>query len=208
MKFCIILAVAMLCAAIIGVVCIVEHAHSPKVAAVEISKELARKMMGPSAANFELNNTSFLDSYAETEFYVVLEFKSHGTGDKLQEVFCFDASGNKLQVEWSYSVLNNLAKLEINGGAFSDDGNSRIQQKGQGCEMQIALTPVDYQVQAETISRLGGQGTEMLVSVKGHPELKPFRIVSLTNSGDCLAEFSSIDDAVRYAGFLDIKIKK
>jgi len=170
--------------------------------------DLARKTMGPSGVDFDLINTSFLDSSERDEFYVALDFKHRNAGDRLQVVFLFDAEDGQPRMEWDYSVFNNLAKLKVNGGAFVDDDNARIQRRGEGFDMPIALTPVDYQHQAETIARLCQQGVQMLVSIEGHPELKPFRIVGLTNLGDCLAEYPSRDDALRCAKVLEIKVKE
>ncbi len=164
--------------------------------------------MGPSGVNFKLSNISFLDSFARDKFYVVLEFKNPGAGDKFQEVFFFDAFGGKPRMEWSYSVLNNLARLKVNEGTFIDDSNTRIQRKGQDFEMSIAMSPVEWNIQGETIERLGSQGVEMSVSLEGHPEVKPFRIVGLTDLGDCLAEYSSRDDALHCAKVLEIKVKE
>jgi len=206
MKVRTILATVALCAVMIGIWSFIEYSNTSRRAALGISMELARKMMGPSGVNFKLSHTSFLDSFARDKFYVVMEFKNPGAGDKLQEVFFFDAFGGKPQMEWSYSVLNNLAKLKVSEGTFIDAGNAQIERKGQGFEMPIALTPVEWNFQGETIERLGHQGVPMLVSVEEHPELKPFRIDGLTDSGDCLAEFPSKDDALYCAKVLEIKL--
>ena len=162
--------------------------------------------MGPVAKDFKLSNVRFFDSSASDKFYVALEFSGLRTGDKLQQVFYFDAFSGKPQMLWSYSVFNNLAKLKVNGGAFVDDGNSQIHQKGKDFEMKIALTPVAWQFQGETISRLGREGVELLISLEGHPELKPFRITTVTEAG-CTAAFSSMEDAFNCAKILGIKIK-
>ena len=80
--------------------------------------------------------------------------------------------------------------------------------KGRGFELPIALTPVEWQYQAETIARLGRHGVEMLVSIEGHPELKPFRIVNVNDMGEAVAEFSSANEALYCAKVLDIELKE
>ncbi len=206
-KFRILLAAVALYAAIVGGRRLIEYSRESSVrwVAVQISKELAWKMMSPSGGDFDLTKTSFLDSYARETFYVLLEFKDRGTRDKLQEVFFFEAFGGKPRVKWSYSVLNNLAKLRVGEGAFCCDERSCIQRKGQGFEMSITLSPVEWNIQGETISRLREQGVEMLVSLEGHPELNPFRIANVTGFGNYLAEFSSKDDALACARIFGIK---
>ena len=208
MKFRIIIACAALLTALIGIRCLTKYVNSPRRSAAGIAMELSSKISKPPGGPFELIQTSFLDWYDDNVFYVVLDFKGHTPRDKLQEVFYFDALDGEPKMEWSYSVFNNLTKLNVSVGAFCDDGKSQIQRKGQGFEMSIALTPVEWQYQAETIMRLGYQGVQMLISVEGHPELKPFRIVGPTDSGDYLAEFSSRDDALQCAKILYIKIKE
>ena len=208
MKFRIIIAGAALLAALIGIRCLIQYAHSPRRAAVGIAMELASKMSKPPGGSFEMIQTSFLDSYDNDVFYVVLDFRDHTAGDKLQEVFYFDALDGKPKMEWSYSVFKNLTKLNVSDGAFVGDERAQIHRKGNGFELPIALTPVEWQFQAETIARLASQGVEMLVSIEGHPELKPFRIVGLTDLGDCLAEFSSRDDALLCAKILEIKVNE
>jgi len=200
-----ILAVVAICAGIIGIWCHVHDSKSVRQVAVGKSLDLARDVMGPSGVNFKLRNTKFLDSYSSNDFYVALNYESPDAGDKLQEVFFFDASGGQPKMEWSYSVLNNLAKLEVDEGTFVDDGNSWIQRKEQYFERSIALTPVQWQFQAETIARLGREGVEILVSLERHPELKPFKIEKVTDAG-CLAKFSSMDDALGYSKILGIKL--
>ncbi len=167
--------------------------------------ELASKVSKPPGGPFELVQTSFMDSYANDVFYVVLDFRSPTAG-KLQEVFYFDTLDGKPGMEWSYSVFNNRARLIVSEGVFGDDGKSQVLSKGNGFEMPIALTPVEWQYQAETIKRLASQGVEMLISIEGHPELKSFRIASLTKSGDPLAEFPSRADALQCAKVLEIRL--
>lgn len=169
MKIRIILAAVALCTVAIGVRYSVHHSRAARQVAVARSVEVAKQMMGPSDINFRLGNVRIFDSFDSDKFYVALKFASSGTGDKLQEVFYFNASSGQPRMEWSYSVLNNLAKLEVNEGAFVDNGNGQVRRKGQGFEMAIALTPVAWQFQAETISRLGREGVEMLTSLKGAP---------------------------------------
>jgi hypothetical protein len=206
MKFRIIIVAAALLAAIVGIRCLTQYARSPRRTAVGIAMDLSGKMSKPLGAPFELIHTSFLDSYDKDAFYVLLEFKSHETPEKLQEVFFFDAVGHPPQMQWSYSVFNNLAKLIVSVGAFGDDGISRIHQTGDGFETPIALSPVEWNIQGETITRLASQGIEMLVSIEGHPELKPFKIVNLNDKGYPVAEFSSVNDALVCAKVLDIKL--
>jgi len=206
MKFRIIIVAMALLAGIIGVWCLTQYAHSPRRAAVGIATDLAGKISKPPGGPFKLIHTSFLDSYDKGVFYVMLDFKGHSSGDKMQEVFYFDAADGKPRMEWSYSVLNNLAKLNVSVGAFCDDGNSRIQQKGQDFKLPIALTPVADQYQAETIARLGRHGVQMSVSIERHPELKSFRIISVNDMAECITEFPSKEDALHCAKVLDIKL--
>jgi len=209
MKFRILIAAAALLAAVIGIRSLLQYLHSPKRAAVGIAMEVAGNMRKPPGDTFDLLHTSFLDSYAEEVFYVVLDFKGLTSGKKLQEVFYFDALDGKPKMEWNYSVFNNLATLnDVSVGAFDDEDHSRLQRKGQSFEFPIALTPVKYQCQAETISRLASDGVEMSVSIGGHPELKPFRIVNRKDQEDPVAEFSSADEARYCAKVLYIKLKE
>jgi len=209
MKTRVIFAAAALCVvAIIGVKYLTKKSDPVKQAAVGISLELAEKMSSPPGGPFELINTSFLDSYAKDVFYVAMEYKGPNAGDKLQKVFFFDAVNGPPEMEWSYSIYRNMATLKVNEGAFADDGMSRIERKVNGFEMTLALSPVEWNFQGETIERLGRDGVEMLVSLEGHPELNPFRIVHLADGGNPLAEFSSMEDALNYAKILDIKLQK
>ena len=206
MKFRIIIACAALLTALIGIRCLTKYVNSPRRSAAGIAMELSSKISKPPGGPFELIQTSFLDWYDDNVFYVVLDFKGHTPRDKLQEVFYFDAADGKPRMEWSYSVLNNLAKLNVSVGAFCDDGNSRIQQKGQDFKLPIALTPVADQYQAETIARLGRHGVQMSVSIERHPELKSFRIISVNDMAECITEFPSKEDALHCAKVLDIKL--
>ena len=208
MKFRILIAAAVLLAAVIGIQSFIHYLHSPRRAAVGIAMEVAGNMRKPPGDTFDLLGTSFLDSYAKEVFYVVVDFKGHTSGKKLQEVFYFDALDGEPKMEWNYSVFNNLATLnDVSVGAFDGD-DSRIQRNGQVFEVSIPLTPVKYQCQAETICRLLTDGVEMSVSIEGHPELKPFRIVNRKDQEDPVAEFSSADEARYCAKVLDIKLKE
>jgi hypothetical protein len=106
MKFRNIIAGAAILAALVGIPCLTQYAHSPKRAAVWIAKDLASKMSKPPGGPLDLIQTSFLDSYDNNVFYVVLDFKGRTAGDKLREVFYFDARDGKPQMEWSYSVFH------------------------------------------------------------------------------------------------------
>jgi hypothetical protein len=208
MRFRIIITATALVTTIIGIRCLLDYLHSPRRAAVGIAMELASKMSKPSGGPFELINTSFLNSYDKDAFYVVLEFESHEIPEKLQDVFFFDAVGHPPQMQWNYSVFNNLAKLNVSKETFCDDGKSQIQRKNRVFEMPIVFSPVEWNIHGETIQRLAQHGVEMLIFIEAHPELKPFRIAGLTDSGGCLAEFSSREDALDCAKILDIRIKK
>ena len=68
------------------------------------------------------------------------------------------------------------------------------------------INRADIEAGHETISRLGREGVGMLVSLEGRPEVKPFRITTVTEAG-CTAAFSSMEDALNCAKILGIEIE-